>query len=767
MRGLRYLLLCALALPAAAQRIAGEIRLEVADPAGLPLPARIELIGRVTQLHRILETDTEGAAIIAGIPLGAYELSVAHPNFRRHTRTVEVRTELPLRVQVTLELAGAATTVVIRETPTLLDPRATGPIAYIGSEAIRTRRTTLPSRSVVELVESQPGWLLEANGVLHPRGSEYNVQYVVDGTPLTDNRSPAFAPPLEAEDLEYIRILTGNYPAEFGRKLGGVVEAVRERPTNPGAHGRVAVQTGSFDTASAYASLSVKRGATSVSLSADAARTDRYLDPPVVENYSNRGSLAGLLARVEREVDDRNRVRALWSRRSTAFLVPNELTQQEAGQRQDRASRETMLQGGWERVISPAALLNIRGTFRDLDAELWSNALATPVLAEQDRGFQEVWSQASLAVHSGAHDWKAGGEFITARVRERFAYRVTDPEQIDDDIAAEFAFAGRRRSRESAAYVQDVIRLRNWTFSAGLRWDRYRFLVDDSAVSPRLGMAWHWPAAQLVLRASYDRAFEVPATENLLVSSSAAAQQLAPHTTGLPVPPSRGNFWQAGFGKVLPGQFRLEAVWFRRGTRNFADDALLLNTGLSFPVAFARARVHGFETKLELPKLGRSSGFLSWTNLSGFGELPITGGLFLEDGAELLASGRRFPITQDQRNTVQSRFRYDLSRRLWVAAGLRYGSGLPVEIEGEFGPERHDPRVLARVNLEGGRVRPAWSFDAAAGIDFPLREFGSLRLQFDAINITDQLNVINFAGLFSGTALAAPRSWAVRLAWSD
>jgi len=39
----------------------------------------------------------------------------------------------------------------------------------------------------------------------------------------------------------------------------------------------------------------------------------------------------------------------------------------------------------------------------------------------------------------------------------------------------------------------------------------------------------------------------------------------------------------------------------------------------------------------------------------------------------------------------------------------------------------------------------------------------SVRLQADARNVTDRLTVINFAGLFSGTALAPPRSFAIRL----
>jgi hypothetical protein len=37
------------------------------------------------------------------------------------------------------------------------------------------------------------------------------VQYVVNGVPLTENRSPAFAPSLDANDVESMRVLTASY----------------------------------------------------------------------------------------------------------------------------------------------------------------------------------------------------------------------------------------------------------------------------------------------------------------------------------------------------------------------------------------------------------------------------------------------------------------------------------------------------------------------------------------------------------------------------
>jgi len=168
----------------------------------------------------------------------------------------------------------------------------------------------------------------------------------------------------------------------------------------------------------------------------------------------------------------------------------------------------------------------------------------------------------------------------------------------------------------------------NFTFSAGLRWDHYSLLVHENAASPRLGIAWNLPSAGLLLRASYDRAFQTPAIENLLLASSNAAFQINNAGASLPVRPSRGNFYETGFSKTLFGKLRLDGTYFRRDLRNFADDSLLLNTGVNFPIAFSQANIYGFESKLEIPRWGPFTGFLSYSNLNGKGSLPIAADCF-------------------------------------------------------------------------------------------------------------------------------------------
>ena len=67
------------------------------------------------------------------------------------------------------------------------------------------------------------------------------------------------------------------------------------------------------------------------------------------------------------------------------------------------------------------------------------------------------------------------------------------------------------------------------------------------------------------------------------------------------------------------------------------------------------------------------------------------------------------------------------------------------------------------MNFDTGRVAPSFSLDASVGLTLTKGPKRRLRVQVDVRNLTDRLNVINFAGLFSGTALAAPRSGAVRI----
>ena len=752
----------------AAQSQWAEVRLAVRDATGLALPSDVALVSQATRTERIGKTNDSGEFVFQHLPFGLYKLTVSHDGFATQAAVLDLHSTQPRNLRLQLEVKSATAEVVVTDTPTVLDPFRTGVGYTVGAQQIAEKQSSVPGRGLLELIDDQPGWLFEANGVLHPRGSEYDTLMVVDGVPMDENRSAAFAPGLQAAEVSALNVITGNIPAEYGRKLGGVIEITTSQDIRQGFHGRAEVGGGSFGTESGFfaGGYGWKRSALTLSASGDHA--DRYLDPPVLGNYTNTGGSDGLTAVYDFNASDIDRLHFTVDRRRSSFLVPNENLQQDAGQRQDRNSVEDLGQVAWTHTFSPNLLLNVRGVFEDLSANLWSNPFATPIIASQQRGFRRGYLNTSLAGHYGRHDVKVGVDALYAPVSEALQYELTDPTFFDGATPPRFQFRERRLDREQALWAQDTIRLGNLTVSAGIRWDHYSLATRDHAFSPRLGLAYYWPKTGTVLRFSYDRVFQTPALENLLLASSAQVDQLNDQVLRIPVPPSRGNYLEAGVSQRIFGKARLDASFYRRAHSNYADDDVFLNTGVNFPIAFRSAQIRGVDVKLDLPRWKNVSGYLSYSNLHGMAQLPVAGGLFLgSDAGGLLSATDSFPITQDQRNTARARLRYQLLPRFWIASSAQYGSGLPVAVASDVSVvdlvAQYGYQIVSRLNLNAGRVRPNFALDLGVGVDLWKHDRSLLKLQGEMENLTNKLNVIDFAGLFSGTALAAPRSGSVRL----
>ena len=739
--------------------------MEVRDAQGAAVSAHGELVSRSNQFSRSFEVGADGRYAAQDLAFGVYRLSLQAEGFATWNKVVEIRSEMAVRVSVTLGVAPLTTQVQVSDAVTLVDASQAGTAFAVGKQSLDERLPAQPGRSLSDLVNDQPGWLYEANGILHPRGSEYDVQYVFDGLPLTQNRSPAFAPALDADDVESMRVLTASFPAEYGRKLGGIIEVTTQKDVPAGWHGRLDAAGGSFASASGSADVSYSRRDDHVSLGGYGFHTNRYLDPPVLDNFTNRGTTAGASGSYEHDFTDHDRLRVSLVHSEVRFLVPNERLQQQAGQRQDIANAETTGQVYFQHTFSQDLLLSASGSMGDADAGLRSNALATPVAVLQDRGYREGYARADFAAHAGHHDWKAGADGVFSRVHERLQYSITDASQFPDGTLLNFVFPVHRAwDIESSAYVQDHAHLGNWNISAGLRFDHYDFVIQESAWSPRLAISRYIPSVGLLLHASYDRVFQTPAVENLLLASSPELVVVSSTVLRLPVRPGRANYYEGGFTKAFAGKLRLDANLFRRDFHNYPDDDVLLDTGISFPIAFAKGRIFGEEVRIAVPQWGGFSGFLSYANQSALGRGPVTGGLFLgDDASSALTDIGKFASSQDQRNTLRGRVRWQATRKFWFALAGAFGSGLPVEldtsaIDPDFVRTQFGESIVSQVNFDKGRVRPNFSLDVSAGAELYRKEHRSASLQVTVGNLTDRVNVINFESLFSGTAVAAPRS---------
>ena len=756
----------------AAQSDLGELHLTVLDPAGAALPSHVDIESDAGDVHRKLSTDGRGVLDVSRLPFGRYQVRVVHDGFAPQTQVFELHSALPTPVQMTLHIQGEATSVEVRgEEDTLIDPEAPGEEIRLGREAAQQHPASLPGRTLINIVAEQPGWVIEGNAVLHPRGSEYQTQYVIDGVPLTDNRSPGFNTEIGAEQVQSIGIYTAGIPAEFGRKLGGVVEVTTAHDVQDGLHLDSELDGGSFRTLSG----SVDAGygwarRNTLTAGAQLGFTAWYANPPVTQNYTNQGDLQSFLGGYERRWSPGDRLTFQLRDDTSRSLVPNEQLQQTAGQVQHRNTDETMGILSYQHIFNPELLGDLRVMVRDDSTNLNSNPASTPIIAAQDRGFRESYVKASVTGSPRHQEWKAGVEAGFTNLHESFSDTITDPTQFDSTTASSFTFAGLGHDREQGIFAQDRIHAGPWNLSVGLRWDHYKLLVRQDAWSPRVALSYLIPHVGMLVHVAYDRVFQTPAFENILLSSSAQVASLDSQFLRLPVQPSRGNHYEVGFTRAIAKEFRLEANGFIRTAANYADDDQLLDTSISFPISFRKAFLYGADGKLTLPHFGGFSGFVSYSYLVGSAYLPVTGGLFLGDDAAtaLAQTSGRIWVSQDQRNTVRSRLRYNLPHGVWVAAGLTYDSGLPTEFDGSFDDAvaQYGAALVARVDFERNRVRPALAAESSMGVTILQRDNRRISLEAGGYNLNNRLNLIDFAGLFSGNAVSPPRSWSTRLRYS-
>ena len=765
-KGALLLLLSAVSLHG--QSNSGGLKLRVIDPSGLGVKAAVHVSSEANQYRAVLQTDNQGDLVLQRLPFGMYTLGVERPGFAPATETIAIDSAIPLHHAIQLKLPTVTQAINVTSKSTLIDPGDAGSRNQIGSELIQHRLSSIPGRSLQDLVNSQPGWLYEGNAVLHPRGSEYQTQFVVDGIPLTDNRSPSFGPEIEADDVQSISIYTAGIPAEYGRKMGGVIELNTIQNRQPGLHGDLVAAGGSFDTASGFAGGQYSSNKNTIGASISGNRTDHYLNPVVPQNYSNTGTLGDISLRYERDLTPNDRLGLNVRHALSRYDLPNEQVQQAAGQRQTADNLETMGFASYEHIFSSRTLADLRGMMRDNDNDFNSNPASIPIEVFQHNRFREGYVKASITADRGRNEWKAGVESDNTFLHENFSYLITDPTRFNDGTPATFAFTGQRPDLEQAVFVQDLLRLKNWTINAGIRWDHYQLLLNKQAVQPRFSISRYLPSTDLILHFSYDRVFQTPSSENLLLSSSAQIESLDPTLfLRLPVQPSQGDYYEGGLTKAFRGKVRLDINYFRRFVSDYADDDQIDNTTISFPIAFRKAIIYGAEGKLDLPAGKRFSGFLSYSYEVGYAWNPVTGGLFLGDDAtqaKQQLSGH-FPDSQDQRNTVRGRLRYQATTRIWFAGGLQYDTGLPFEFDGNPSTvlAEYGQRVLNRINFARGRIDPTFQLNASAGVDLYRSDRVSTRLQADGENLTNILDVIDFGGLFSGNAIGPGRSAMLRL----
>ncbi|MGZ5436757.1 MAG: TonB-dependent receptor [Pyrinomonadaceae bacterium] len=785
-------LLAVFAISIHAQTRIGTLQGTIKDPNGALVPnATVTVSQPVTGYKQTATTDTQGTFRIVNVPFNTYTVRAEATGFQSAEQHIDLESAVPLTVDFNMTLGAATESVTVTAGATsMLEADRTSSDTDIAQTLLERPLGASPSRAIESIVASTPGFVTDDNGRMHPRGSESQVQYVIDGIPITDNMSAIFSTSVDARTLRTVEVLTGGIPAEFGDRLGGVINVNTRSGLEGPTQGGVSLSGGSFSTGEVGADFSTHTKRFGFLTNLSASTSQRFLDPPTLDNFHNFGRTGKAFFRLDYQFNSKDSLRGTFTFGGSNFHVPNRLQQEIAAQDQKQRLRDNSQNITYQRIFSANTLGTISFFNRAATVRLTSNASSTPVVAFQDRSLRNFGFIASLATTKHGHNIKFGGQATFTPVREQFSFYptvafddLTDengnifPNPVDGFTAPRpCLFSGEKSGRTLSAYIQDRFTvLDNLTLDLGVRYDSFRLLISEQALSPRVGVAYHIPRTQTTLRASYNRFFQPPPAENLMLASSAEAAAISPLavisgvTTVLSILPDKQHAFEAGGQQRLTKFLRLTFTVYQKRIENFADKDQFFETGIIFPITIAKGRVTGEELRLESTDIHGFRFFASYANSRSYGVTPINGGLFLgEDPEGFQTAGLKFANDHDQRNAASFQVSYNHKSGIYANFSGRYDSGVPTDVEpgttlAQFVANGFDPRLYSEIDFQRGRVRPRTILNFSIGADLFQKERANLNIQFDVQNITNELFLYNFESVFSGTHVGFPRLFSARI----
>lgn len=747
--------------------------------------AIITLSQRISGYKQAVRGDAQGRYILHNIPSNDYHLEVQAPGFRDLHQEVELRSALPVDLNVRLQEASLE--VVIEEHLSLVEDHPSVHLD-IDKSAIRISPAPVRSRAMESILIATPGFIQDENGRFHVKGSHGQVMYVVDGIPITDQMQLTFSNSLDPSQVESMEVTTGGISAEHGGKPAAVIAVTSKSGlgTPEGFEGEVSVGFSRF--ATAEAGVSVRGGGDHFGwfVTGAASRSDRFSDPVNFENLHNSGRTGRLFTRFDWVMGDSDTLRLSIGGGSTGRDIPNLMSQDQRGQDQRSQGTDANLSLAWTHLFTSSRSLDVSAYVRHSRSRLDpSDQVAGvgsrdfPIWASQERSLGNRGIQATYSQRFGAEDSvKAGLQFVSFPIREAFRFTITDPADPELNSPASpfypyspagggalFTYEESIRSSLASAFVQYDLHRGPLFLGLGLRGDRYSVRAfRQSQLQPRLGISYRTSFGPVV-RASYDRLMITPENENLALSTSQQAWDLGPNA-GTPAPPLESELQDSfsyGLEQALGKRGRISVEYWEKKSRNAADNEQFLNSGVLFPVAAARGLFRGMNLRLDFAFNKAVSTYVSFGKTRALFEAPLVGGLQLE--APDAGPGERFLIDHDQKVAAQWGLRYE-DEGFYAQLMGRYDSGLvsgdPADAAGD--PDLEFGSRYVRKDGEGNwRIQPRTIWNLGLGRRWKLSGRRSLEGGLDLLNATDEKGLYNFMSVFGGTHVIPPRTLAVRI----
>jgi hypothetical protein len=694
---------------------AGTVQGTVKDPTGGVMQAvEVRITNPVSGLSRTTATDAQGKYVFSNLPPNPYHLSVQAQGFQPLERDVDVRTAVPITLDLTLALAGATASVqVVGHAEDLVER---DPTAHTDVDQSMISKLPIETASGINQVVTlaSPGVVADSNGFFHPIGDHAQTQFSIDNQPVTDQQSRIYSNQISPDAVQSMEIITGVAPAEYGDKSSLIVHIVTKSGLDqPKPAGSVSFGFGSFKSPSFDANVGGGSHKVGNFLSVSGLRTDRFLDPPEFEALHDSGNSASFFDRLDAKPSDLDTFHLNIQVARSSFDIPNTLDQDASGQDQHQQITTFNVAPGYSRVIGSSTLFTANAFVRRDKLTYTPSAdpfADTPGTVSQDRGLTNIGVKADVAYTAGNNNLKFGGSINATKLTENFTLGLTDPgvnspcldasgalvadpalrtisqcrgalsvnPDFNPDLLAFdlsrrgslFAFSGEGTIKQQAAYVQDDIKAGDATFKVGVRVDHYDGLTTKTLVQPRGGVSYAIPGSGTVLRASAGITMETPYNENLLLSSGVGAEALVGEAQLLK--PGERKQVELGIQQGLGRWAVFDVGYFNKHTDNAYDFGVLFDTPIAFPISWDHSRIDGFTGRLNIVEHNGFSAFVVVAHTNAIFSPPGNGGVLVEE-----APGD-FRIDHDQKfnSTTNLQYVFHKPTGAWAALSWRYDSGL-------------------------------------------------------------------------------------------
>ncbi len=837
-------------LPAQAQSLgnAGTIEGSVLDPSGAAVAnAKVTVHNPVSGYEQSTMTGTDGSFRLSNIPPNPYHLEVSAPGFAVFAQDITIRNAIPVAIKATLAVAGERTSVTVEAAGA--DILEVDPSAHVDVDrSLMLKMPAIdPGGSLSQAITySTGGVAADANGLFHPLGDHAQSSFVIDGQPVSDQQSKVFSTQLPTSAIQSMEVVTGTPDAEFGDKSSLIANITTRSGLGVGrVFGSLETFYGSFGTVGAAAGLGFGNARVGNFLALDGTRSGRFLDTPEFTAFHDKGNNESIFDRLDYQPNSHDAFHLnLFSARNW-IQTPNDYDQLSQDQHQRVVTWN--IAPGFQHTFNPHTLLTVNPYIRKDEFFYYGSRdpfADTPSTQNSARQLLNWGLKSDLSVSYGRHNVKVGIDLKQTRLLENFGFGITDetfnpicvdgdgnpagpPTLLDPNQCAGagfvanpnlsvglvpfdltrggslFAFHATGNINQAAFYVHDSIKAGDFLFNAGFRFDRYDGISSANGFEPRVGVAYNIKKTGTVLRAAYARTLETPFNENLLLSSATGVGGLDQNIFGaqaVPIPPGSRNQFNIGLQQAVGRYLLIDADYFWKYTNNAYDFSTLLNTSITFPIAWNKSKLDGVTGRVSTTNLRGFQAYWTFGHTRARYFPPETGGL-ISQGAPL--AGGVFRIDHDQAFQSTGVFRYQHKTAEWVAFTWRYDSGLVVSgipdsdatlaltaaqqtsiglaCGGVFatftspitecgGPVTSKLITLPQAGTENDdhnpdRVKPRHVLNLGIGTDNLLHREGHTRVtaSVDIANLTNKVALYNFLSTFSGTHFLQPRTVVARI----